>query len=188
MDGLQLMVECAADDDEQNKFYNGWTCDYYVGAVLVFCPNRIIPICCYNVPTTVHDSNIAVIGSIYNKLEEVNNMSGGKCTVDSAFTRNNYPFLIKSCKPLLDVSINDMEVAKDANSMRQSAEWGMHAFQALFPSIKDSITLEYRGQCKLMMKLIIHLYNLHTRKVDNNQILNVYILSLHENVNQLYIN
>ena len=60
-------------------------------------------------------------------------MSGGKFTVDSAFTHSNYPFLIKSCKPSLDMSINDMDVAKDATSMRQSAEWGMHAFQASLP-------------------------------------------------------
>jgi hypothetical protein len=187
MDGLKLMIECAADDEEQNRFYNGWTCDHYVGAVLVFCPDGTIPICCYNVPGTVHDSNIAVIGNIYNKLEEVYNMSGGKCTVDSAFARNNYPFLIKSCKPSLDMTLTDMDVAKDATSMRQSAEWGMRAFQASFPRIKDRITLEYRGQRKLMMKLMIHLYNLRTRKVGINQILNVYIPSLHENVNQLYI-
>ena len=54
MDGLKLMVECAADDIEQNRFYNGCTCDHYVGAVLVFCPDGTIPICCYNVPGTVH--------------------------------------------------------------------------------------------------------------------------------------
>ena len=85
------------------------------------------------------------------------------------------------------MSINDMEVAKDATSMCQSAEWGMRVFQASFTKIKDHITLEYRGQRKLMMKLMIHLYNLCTRKVAINQILNVYIPSLHENVNQLYI-
>ena len=88
----------------------------------MFCPDGTIPICCYNVPGTVHDSNIAVIGNIYNKLEEVCNTTGGKSTVDSAFARNNCPFLIKSCKPSLEMSIDDMEVAKDATSMRQPAE------------------------------------------------------------------
>ena len=153
----------------------------------MFCPNGTILICCYNVPGTVHTSTIAVIGNIYNKLEEVYNTTGGKCTVDSAFARNNNPFLTKSCKPSLDMSIDDMEVVKDATSMSQSAEWGMHMFQASFPCIKDCITLEYRGQRKSMMKLTIHLYNLHTRKIGINQILNVYMPLLYENVNQLYI-
>ncbi len=56
MDGLKLMLECAGDDVVQNWFYNGWTCDHYVGAVIVFCPDGTIPMCCYNVPGIVHDS------------------------------------------------------------------------------------------------------------------------------------
>lgn len=61
MDGVKLMLECSGDDDEQHWFYNGWTCDHCIGAVLVFCPDCTIPICCYNVPGTVHDSLIASI-------------------------------------------------------------------------------------------------------------------------------
>ena len=85
------------------------------------------------------------------------------------------------------MTIEEMEIAKDATSMRQSSEWGMHAFQASFPRIKDRITLEERGQWKLMIKLMIYLYNLRTRRVGINQILNVYMPSLNEDVNALYI-
>ncbi len=88
------------------------------------------------------------------------NLTGGKGTVDSAFARNNYPFLIKSRKPLPDITLVEIELAKDATSMRQSLEWGMRAFQSSFPRIKDRITIEYRGQRKVMMKVMIHLYNL----------------------------
>ncbi len=104
--------------------------------------------------------------------------------MDSAFVRMSYPFLIKSCNPQPDMTLNEIEVAKDATSMRQSSEWGMRAFQASFPSIKDRITIEYRGQRKLMMKLMVHLYNLRTRKVGINQILNVYMPCLDEDANQ----
>jgi hypothetical protein len=187
MDGIKLMLECAGEDDIQNRFYNGWTCDHYIGAVLVFCPDGTIPICCYNVPGTVHDSNIAIIGKIYDKLGAIYNLTGAKCTVDSAFARNSYPFLIKSRKPLPDMTLDEIDIARDATSMRQSSEWGMRAFQASFPRIKDRITIEYRGQRKLMMKLMVHLYNLRTRRVGINQILNVYMPSLDQDVNQLYI-
>ena len=108
--------------------------------------------------------------------------------MDSAFVCNTYPFLINSRKPFPDMTLNKIEVARDATSMRQSSEWGMRAFQASFPRLKDRITIEYRGQRKLMMKLLIHLYNLRTRKVGINQILNVYMPALDEDVNQLYIN
>jgi hypothetical protein len=67
MDGVKLMVECSRDDDGQNWFDNLWTCDHNIGAVLVFFPDIIILICCYNVPSAVHDSNITLIGDIYNK-------------------------------------------------------------------------------------------------------------------------
>jgi hypothetical protein len=71
MDGLKLTIEASSIDDEQNMFYNGWTCDHYVSAVFVFCPDGTIPVCCYMVPGSVHDSTIASIGGVYNKLEEV---------------------------------------------------------------------------------------------------------------------
>ena len=83
--------------------------------------------------------------------------------------------------------IDDFRIAKEATSMRQSSEWGMHAFHSSYPRIKDLIALEYRGQRKLTMKLLILLYNLRARKVGINQILNVYMPSLNENVNGIYI-
>jgi hypothetical protein len=80
------------------------------------------------------------------------------------------------------MSLDELELARDATSMHQSSEWGMWAFQASFSCIKDCITIEYRGQQKLA-----HMYNLQTTTVEVNQILNVYIPSLDEDVNQLYI-
>jgi hypothetical protein len=122
IDGITLMLECAAEENEQNRSYNRLTCDHYIGAVLVFCPDGMIPMCFYNVPGTVHDSNIALMGGIYAKLEAVNNLTGARCTVDSAFARNTYPFLIKSCKPTLEMKFEEMEIVKDATSMQQSSE------------------------------------------------------------------
>ena len=114
MDGLKLLLECSSDEDEQNRYYNGWTCDHYISAVLVFCPDGMIPICCYNVPGTIHDSNITAIGKIYDKLENVYDRTGGMCTGDSAFGCNNHPFLIKSCKPTVDMTIDEINLAKEA--------------------------------------------------------------------------
>ena len=87
----------------------------------------------------------------------------------------------------MDMTIDEMEIVKNATSMRQSSEWGMRAFQASFSRIKDRISLEFRGECKLMMKLMILIYYLRTRRVGIEQILNVYIPSWSEDVNQLYI-
>ena len=83
---------------------------------------------------------------------------------DSPFARDHYLFLS-------NMPIDDIHIAKKATSMQQSSQWGMHAFQSLFPCKKDHTALEYRGQQKLAMKLLILLYNLHARKVAVNQIL-----------------
>ena len=186
MDGLKLMIQSAGSDEEQNCYYNGWTCDHYVNAVLDFCPDGTIPICCYNVPGTVHDSMVAIVGNIYNKLENVFLSCGGRCVVDSAFARNNYTFLIKSKKLSVGMSLEQMNLATEATAMRQSAEWGMRAFQSSFPRIKDRIGFESIGQRKLMMKVMVLLFNLRARRVGINQILNVYMPSLNVNVNELY--
>ena len=55
-------LECAGNKEEQNQYYNGRTCNHYVNAVLAFCPDGAILVCCYNVPGTVHDSKIALLG------------------------------------------------------------------------------------------------------------------------------
>ncbi len=79
-----------------------------------------------------------------------------------------------------------MNLVAEGTSMRQSAEWGMRAFQASFPRVKDCIEFELIDQQKLMMKVMILLSNLHARMVGINQILNAYMPSLNVNVNELY--
>jgi hypothetical protein len=64
-----------------------------------------------NVPGTVHDSLIVLIGNINDKLEEVYNTTGGMCTVDSSFACTRCPFLIKSWKASLMI-IEQIVLAK----------------------------------------------------------------------------
>lgn len=60
-DGHKLMLKTSSDNDEQNKFYNASICDHYVGVVLVFCSDETIPICCFNIPSSLHDNSISTI-------------------------------------------------------------------------------------------------------------------------------
>ena len=84
------------------------------------------------------------------------------------------------------MSLDEMDLAAEATSMHQSVEWGMRAFQALFPRDKHCIEFEELDQQKLMIKLMILLYNLQARGVGINQILYVYMPSLDVNANELY--
>lgn len=122
-------------------FLNGWKLDHYVSVVLAFIPDGTIATGFFNAPGCCHDRTIVDWGNIYTKLERVYEETGLKFVIDSAFASRTYPFLIKSLQDDLtadDESIDiqdqvaDIAIKRAATSMRQSAEWGMRAVQALF--------------------------------------------------------
>jgi len=171
-DGLKLYLQQSSNAMIQNIFYNGWTHDHYVGNVFVFAPSGVVIACSFNAPGSMHDSAIAEWGSIYQKLEDVYERTGGTCVVDSAFSRGQYPFLIKSSQNLPDTAVSaELHRARQATSARQGSEWGMRAFQGSFPRLKDRIIYEERGERRLILHLVILLFNLRSRLVGMNQIL-----------------
>jgi hypothetical protein len=103
MDGLKLTLEQSSDALIQERYYNGWTHDHYVTSVLCFCPNGTIPIAFINVPGSVHDSQVANYGKIYDKLASVYERDGAQCTVDSAFGNFFREYLIKSSQDLIHI-------------------------------------------------------------------------------------
>jgi hypothetical protein len=86
------------------------------------------------------------------------------------------------------MTLDEIIIWNQATSMRQSAEWGMGSFQALLPKLRNRIDYKYFGVRRIMMKMMILLYNLCTRWVGINQIRNVYMPSLGQNVDLLYYN
>jgi hypothetical protein len=185
MDGLKLLLECPSDTEEENDFYNGWTFDHYVSAVFVFCPDGTIPICAFNVPGSVHDSKIALIGGIYKKLGDVFRRTGGRCCVDSAFAKRLYEYLIKSGKKDILDNPHEREVKSQATSLHQISEWGMYGFQSSFPRVKDCFIFESNGERKCIVQLMIYLYNLRSRRVGINQIRYVYMPCLQKEANDM---
>jgi hypothetical protein len=184
MDGLKLTLEQSGDAIIQERFYNGWTHDHYVSSVLCFCPDGTIPIAYINVPGSVHDSQIADYGNIYDKLECVYERDGAQCTVDSAFGNVTREYLIKSSQDLIHIRDHyKRNEARDATSMRQSAEWGMRAFQSSMPRMKDRMKFEERGERKVTLTMMILIYNLRARMVGINQLRSFYTVSLNRDAN-----
>jgi hypothetical protein len=139
MDGLKLYLQQSGNAVIQERYYNGWTHDH-CHIRICFCPDGTIPIAFFNVPGSVHDSQVAEFGNIYNKLEDVYLLTGGKCCVDSEFGNVNRNYLYKLCQDLLGSSaptrrerILDLRKKREATSARQTAEWGMLLLQASFP-------------------------------------------------------
>jgi hypothetical protein len=68
--------------------------------------------------------------------------------------------------------------------MRQAIEWGMRSIQSLFPRLKDLFVYEEGGERRIVLKMIVLLYNLCAHLVGINQIRNVYLASLNGDANQ----
>ena len=194
MDGLKLALQQAPSDEVQRMFYNGWTHGHYVGSVFCFAPDGTIPIAMYNVPGCVHDSEIAVWGGVYEKLKVVYELTGARCTVDSAFNgKMNANYLLKSSQhdlvadhdgPLEQMSL-EIHRKRACTSMRQSAEWGMRGLRSSFPRINDKIRWEDAGERKIDLKMMVLLFNLRSHLVGINQIRNVYMPYLETDANNI---
>ena len=92
-------------------------------------------------------------------MEKVYLNAGGKLVVDSAFNINTVGgFIIKSTQRDLDDAIS-LLVNRYATSVRQLSEWDMRMIHGQFPCIKDSIKYEERGERKVILRLLTHLYN-----------------------------
>lgn len=100
------------------------------------------------------------MGKVFEKLETIYNVTGCCCTVDSEFAQNNYPFLIKSSK---HHSIWCWKRFRFQGKQPQYTSW---MCQASFPGTKDDTLFECKGQWKLMIKLMLLLFNFHVRKSE----------------------
>ena len=184
MDGLKLQLEQSPKCEIQNRFYNGWTHDHYETNIFGFAPSGTIVVATTNVPGCVHDSTVCEWGNIYKKLGKVYERTGAMVTVDSAFCRKNHEYLIKSSNTL-PCTAEEIHINDEATSMRQSAEWGMRSFQASFPRIKDRIIYEEKGERKLILEMLVYLFNFRANKVGISQIKNTYLTPLLKEGNSL---
>ena len=120
---------------------------------------------------------MAQMSGIYDKIDDVYVRTGARVVVDSAFSKNDRNLLIKSFANNIDRSGRARQlnsVNRDATSVRQLSEWGMRGLQGSFPRLKDRILWEERGERKLLMQLVIYLFNYRTEIVGLNQIASVY--------------
>ncbi len=83
-------------------------------------------------------------------------------------------FLIKSSQQRLGDGV-DADMAHDATSIQQSAEWGMAQFQASLPRVTDKIKFEVDGERRILLRTFVHLFNFRTNCVGCNQIRSVFM-------------
>ncbi len=147
--------------------------------------------CFLNVPGSVHDSQVADWGKIYQKLEQVYETMGGKCCVDSTFGNLKRDYLLKPGQDLLGSSAPtrckqnlEHQLRQPTTMARQMAEWGMLTKQVSFPRVKDGFIYNEQGEQWIMLKMFVLLYNMRVQMVGMNQIQNTYMRHLHRNANK----
>jgi hypothetical protein len=123
---------------------------------------------------------------IYKKLDDLYETTGAKVVVDSAFASKRRQSVYKSYQSNIDnqgrVGQN-LQVQRQATSVRQMAEWGMRGLQASFPRLKDRLEYEEKGERQLILELIVYLYNYWATLVGLNQIQSVYMPWLRRSAN-----
>jgi hypothetical protein len=140
-----------------------------------------------NVTGSVHDSTLAEWGGIYTHLKTTFDRTGAICCADSAFAAAGNDYMIRSAEDVTRAE-TELEVAqmKEARtSLRQASEWGMRAIQSAFLRLKETIKYESAGnddevedtklERRLVLKLMVLLYNFRLEKVGLNQLRNVYV-------------
>ena len=135
-----------------------------------------------NAPGCLHDSTLAEWGGIYETLQEAYNRTGGICCVDSAFQSGGCDYFIRSAQDTTKAK-NELELIQitQATSLRQAAEWGMHAIQSSMPRLKDRFPYEDEDKAHrerdLILRIVPLLYNFRLEFVGLNQIRSTYIPS-----------
>jgi hypothetical protein len=186
MDGLKLRVERSGHHQIQNIFFNGWQHDHYVSNLFLFSPDGKIRACYINAPGTMHDSSMARQGGVYSKIDALFAERGAMIVVDSAFSSEMRQSVYKSYQSNVDNQgrvRQNSQVQKQATAVRQLSEWGMRGLQASFPRLKDRLAWEEKGERRLVLEMIVRLYNYRASIVGLNQIQSVFMPSLIRSAN-----
>ena len=86
MDGLKIPIQPCGECKLQNACCNGWLPCNFVGCMFVFALNGTVVAASVNNPRSKCDGFTAENSGIYNKLEQDDTVTGGKCIIDAAFS------------------------------------------------------------------------------------------------------
>jgi hypothetical protein len=144
----------------------------HITNLFVFVPDGTIIAAALNCPGIMEDSDLAWLGRIYPKLDEVNERvpGGAKCVMDSAFVSFDEPYVIKSTQA--PHQAEDDMMAKEATSMRQAAEWGMCALKSSVGRLKGTLP---KDQSASILSSMVLLHNWRVNTVGENQIRTVFM-------------
>eukprot|EP00536_Pseudo-nitzschia_multiseries_P013783 jgi/Psemu1/36387/gm1.36387_g len=129
----------------------------------------------FNCPGSWHDSTIADYG-LYDQMQEMfDDEYGAMLLVNAAFKVRLSNYLIQSSQADQQVGAEALVLNREATLLWQLSEWGMQMIQGQFPRLKDRLILEDFGDQKVILNVMMLLYNYQTSTVGYNQILNIFM-------------
>ncbi|OAV89955.1 hypothetical protein PTTG_07006 [Puccinia triticina 1-1 BBBD Race 1] len=180
LDGLNLPICVAEDDDLQNAYYNGWTCSHYCSCVIAFAPNGTIMYAVSNASGSWHDSAIAV--PLYDQLLN-HTPKGYRIISDTAFPRKSERLqwqilaLVKCGDRLHETPRSFLRIKllnKEVVLARRAAEWGMWSLQGSFSRLKLTMPAADHAQRMWILQAVCYLHQIQCRMVHINQTATVY--------------
>src|SRR6202165_972723 len=173
VDGVFFEMDNPSTPSVQNAYYNGWKAYCSVSNVLLFTPDGLIRWASINNPGSWHDSHVAQ--KLYSTLERFS-PPGYYIIADSAFRSTDQ--LVTTMR---DNDIGNLENA-DARALqqaivrtRQSVEWGNGNIQSVYKRLNGKLKYNVVFN-KMLLRIIIRLFNYRSRRVGLNQIRSVFAL------------
>ena len=171
IDGLCTPIHPEFDPYLCSPYYNGWTHDHYVKALIVFAADGTIAHVAYNNPGSWHDAKVYA----NSKLREMVDAMPVHLNIvaDSAFPQGNG--LLRSSKEN-EIGGNPA-VEAQITSLRQSVEWGMGSLQKAFPRLVSRLFLQTHRQRQRLFWVIFSLFNFRVRTMGRDQTHTVFVES-----------
>ena len=96
--------------------------------------------------------------------------------VDSAFGSGSRKFLVRSSQgDPVNGNAEDVTINRAATSIRQLSEWGMRMIQGQFPRVTDTMVFETSGDRRVILRLMVHIYNFQCSQIGHNIILSSFM-------------
>eukprot|EP00536_Pseudo-nitzschia_multiseries_P008447 jgi/Psemu1/20435/gm1.20435_g len=111
---------------------------------------------------------------IYDQMQEMFDEYGTMLTVNTAFKVRLLNYLIQSLQSD-PVGAEALVLNHEATSLQQLSEWGMQMNQGQFPQLKDRLLSKVFGDQKVILNVMMLVYNYQTSTAGHNQKLNDFI-------------
>ena len=146
-----------------------------MNSLFVYGPDGKICICVLNAPGIFHDSTMAGY-HVYEALEQIFLSNGKKMVVYSAFGSGKRPFLMKSSQgDPINGDAQELTMNRAEISIRKLSERGIRMTQGQFPRVTNTLIFEHSGDRRVILRLLVHLYNFNFAQVGHNETLNSFM-------------